>query len=377
MKKIYAAICTVVTMIVLASGTFAQTTTRSLTWNLTGAQNWPTVGAGNTWDNRNNWVITGAGTVPATNVTNGDKLIIPNTAGVIINITADLPISFNNFVIEVQGAGLLNLQSGVDLTLTGPATAFSLSAATASSGLTLQKAAGSNNTTLIINSITKAINTANNSALLLTSTTSSRALSTSAQAAAATGYGGFLLGALPVVLNNFSAGLITGQKVGISWTTQQEVNTDRFDLQKSTDGINWTTFATVKASGNSSSPLTYSGVDIAPAKGANYYRIASVDLDGTTAFTSIRNVRLNAAGKISIYPNPTSSVVTVSLADAPRNDWNVTIMNSNGQVVLQKKYSRTSSVISMPVTHLPSGNYTLEVADGNATQSNKLMINHQ
>jgi Secretion system C-terminal sorting domain len=379
MKKIYACCLGLVMLIAFNNSAFSQTTTRSLTWNLTGTRTWPTVAAGNTWDNKANWKITGtAGTVPATNVTNGDLLIIPNTAGVVINVTADMVITYSNLVIEVDGNGLINLQSGVDLTLQSGSTAFSLYRVTAGNGLTLEKRSPpSNATQLILNGVVKALNTSVNSTLSLTSTDSRRALGGDPTAASATGFGGFLFGALPVVLGNFSANLSTGNKVVISWTTTQEINTDRFDVEKSIDGISWQSIATQKATGFSAAPVSYSATDEAPFKGSNFYRIIVRDIDGKTSISAIRNVRLSALGKVNVYPNPASNTVNVSLSDVPRSEWTITVINNAGQVVLQKKYSKSTTLVNLPVSTYPNGNYTLEITDGAVKQQNKLMISHQ
>jgi hypothetical protein len=378
MKKIYACCLGLVALIALNSRAFAQTTTRSLTWNLTGTQTWPTVAAGNTWDNKANWKITGtAGTAPATNVTSGDLLIIPDVPGVIINVTTDMTVTYTNFVIEVDGNGLINLVSGVDLNLQTVSTAFSLSGVTAGHGLTLEKRAPPTNATqLVLNGVVKALNTTPNTTLSFTTTDSRRALGGDPTAAAVTGFGGFLFGALPVVFGNFNASLMAGNKVGISWTTTQEINTDRFDIEKSNDGVSWQSIATIKATGNSAIPVSYSATDEAPLKGSNFYRIIIRDLDGKTSISVIKNVRLSTLGKVSVYPNPASNTVNISLSDIPRGEWSITVVNNNGQTVLQKKYSKSATTVSLPVSAYPNGNYTLEIADGAVKQHSKIMISH-
>ena len=139
MKKIYVLFAVVMAVLASGSGVRAQTTTRNLTWNLTGTQSWPTVGASNQWYNAANWVISGTPIVPATDVTSGDYLTIPNTSGVVINVTADMTIPFSNFVIEVEGVSKIDIQSKVIMEMSAASSAFSLKNATANNGLTLEK----------------------------------------------------------------------------------------------------------------------------------------------------------------------------------------------------------------------------------------------
>src|ERR1700712_4899518 len=77
-----------------------------------------------------------------------------------------------------------------------------------------------------------------------------------------------IAGSLPVVLVGFSTNLTSNNKIAISWTTQQEVNTDCFNVEKSNDGIAWECIATVKAIGNSAIPVTYNAEDLFPLKGS-------------------------------------------------------------------------------------------------------------
>ena len=376
MKKIYVLFAVVMAVLASGSGVRAQTTTRNLTWNLTGTQSWPTVGASNQWYNAANWVISGTPIVPATDVTSGDYLTIPNTSGVVINVTADMTIPFSNFVIEVEGVSKIDIQSKVTMQMTATSSAFSLKNATANNGLTLEKALGANNTTLSLGGVVKALNTGN-TALTLTSTTSSHATGSSSLAATSTGYGGFLLGTLPVILTKFEANLSDGKKVVLSWSTEQEENADHFTVEKSTDGIHWQSVATVQAAGNSSIALHYTATDATPSTGANFYRIAMVDLNGKTTYTVIKNVRLNALGHISLYPNPATDVMNISLADAPRADWSLVIFNHAGQAVGKYKFNKNTTTAALPVGKYSTGNYVVEISDGSTKQTSSILISHK
>ena len=234
MKKIYTFFAVSAACLMLAMGSFAQLgTTRSLTW-AAGNQNWPTSATAVDWKNKNNWVISGTGTTPSVDVTNGDKLIIPSTGSPVISVTASMTITFTNFIIEVRGNGLIDIGRGFDLNLSAATnTAVNLAAVAVNKGLSLQRAQGATNTTLTMNSRIKALNTSNSTNFTLSAITSANALGSDVSVATVTGIGGFLAGALPVVLTNFTANLTTGKQVTITWTTQQEINSDFFDVQKS------------------------------------------------------------------------------------------------------------------------------------------------
>lgn len=66
----------------------------------------------------------------------------------------------------------------------------------------------------------------------------------------------------------------------LKWSTSREVNTSYFIVEKSTDGINYTQIATVKASGNSVFPHNYQFADINKTIVPSTFRIVLVTMDG-------------------------------------------------------------------------------------------------
>jgi hypothetical protein len=182
---------------------------------------------------------------------------------------------------------------------------------------------------------------------------------------------------LPVVLVAFDAVPTLANEVLISWTTQQQVNTDHFDIEKSNDGISWRRMATVKATGNSAIPITYHASDGFPIKGANYYRICIHDRNGATGYTITKCARVNSACKTMIYPNPTAATITVSLGQMPRAEWRLTLINNLGQVLLQRRFANTTTQVQLPVSQYKDGLYTLEINDGFSKENKPLMINHR
>lgn len=174
----------------------------------------------------------------------------------------------------------------------------------------------------------------------------------------------------------FGANLSSTNTVKIDWNTQQEVNTDRFEVLRSSDGISWQTIATIKATGFSSGPKNYSFTDPAPQKGVNLYRLKTIDLDGNFGFSGVTNVHLDILGKISVFPNPAVNVVTVSLGQAPASDWTLSLRNLFGQTVIEKKFGKDYSTASLNVNGFPAGNYSVEINVGGSKQIGKLVIAH-
>ncbi len=322
------------------------------------------------WSTASNWNLN---RLPA----NGDSIVIPNGKTAYVSGTST-SFTLSNVVIVVQQGGTLQIGNGTS----GVLALDNSSAVSLESNGTHNRAqltadnSWDNNNKLTIGGVTKfvggTIYTTNSGSGFGVVTGPARATSTTGNGAQ-----GFSFGSLPVVLVGFAANLTSDNKVNIQWTTQQEINTDHFEIQRSNDGLNWDVLTTVKAAGYSSIPENYSCSDAAPQKGINFYQMRIIDLDGNYGFSPVVNVRLNTLGKVSLFPNPSVSSVTISLSQAPASDWTVSLVNISGQVMLRKQFSKDQTTVNLPVSSFPTGNYTVEIADGSSVQHAKLMITHQ
>ncbi|WP_211237808.1 DUF6923 family protein [Dyadobacter alkalitolerans] len=112
--------------------------------------------------------------------------------------------------------------------------------------------------------------------------------------------------ALPVTLVSFTVSKEAGNTAVLNWSTTEETNSDRFEIQSSTDSQTWKTIGAKTSHGESTVLRKYDFVDQAPAAGLNYYRLKMVDKDETFAYSSVRNVRFADLARLSVYPNPVS-----------------------------------------------------------------------
>lgn len=65
----------------------------------------------------------------------------------------------------------------------------------------------------------------------------------------------------------------------LTWSTQQERNTQFFQLEKSNDGIDFKPIGRIPAAGRSDSTHQYQFLDISATQGRNYYRLRLIDTD--------------------------------------------------------------------------------------------------
>ena len=126
-------------------------------------------------------------------------------------------------------------------------------------------------------------------------------------------------GPLPVELASFNA-MPSGLGAELRWTTSTEVNSERFDIQRSDvsgqqsavgiqpSAARWVTVASVAAHGTSTSVQSYSYDDMDVPAGSYVYRLKQIDLDGSFKYSSVVNVEVGLAPKVfslsQNYPNP-------------------------------------------------------------------------
>ncbi len=114
---------------------------------------------------------------------------------------------------------------------------------------------------------------------------------------------------LSVTFLSFSAGR-TGSAVLLNWSTASEINNKGFEIERSTDGINYMPIDFINANNNYSAGHQYSYTDKHPFT-VNYYQLKQIDLNGQSKYSPVKVVKLND-NIISLFPNPTNDVVAVS-----------------------------------------------------------------
>lgn len=159
---------------------------------------------------------------------------------------------------------------------------------------------------------------------------------------------------LPVSITNFKA-YQKNNGVQIEWSALSETNVDRYEVEKSINGINFTSRGAIKAI-NNSSIANYTTLDSSPAQGKNFYRVKTIDKNGRITYTAIATVIIGGdKTSISIYPNPVQhKLISVQFSNIPQGRYQLILYNSLGMHVFKT---------------------TIEHAGGSSTQSFLLPLN--
>jgi len=185
---------------------------------------------------------------------------------------------------------------------------------------------------------------------------------------------------LPVVLVGFSAALNGDKTVTLDWSTQVEVNSNEFIVERSADGEFWSAIGAVGAKGNSSIVSNYVFTDASPLAGTNFYRLRMTNLDNSYGYTEVKVIRTSMVSAVSFFPNPAKEYVNVSLGVASGASSNskivVRLINMAGQVMQEKTTQAGAGVVvTFAVGNYAPGVYILSVVDASGVkESRQLMI---
>lgn len=181
---------------------------------------------------------------------------------------------------------------------------------------------------------------------------------------------------LPVRWITFDA--IMGENnrsVDLSWTTERELNNEGFHIQRSLDGIHFSTINFEPANGTGAYLYKDFAYPLAPML---YYRLMQQDLDGATMFSKTvavtTNINTNGISTLhEPYPNPTFNDLTLPFITAKDDIVSVYIYDALGRMVQHvldnQTYNQGQHFIQIQLdTHLPAGIYTLRFESGQGTQ---------
>ena len=167
---------------------------------------------------------------------------------------------------------------------------------------------------------------------------------------------------LPVTFTSITAVKNNNGNV-VEWKVENELNIASYEIERSTDGINFTKVGAAAAGGSN-----YNWFDAYPVSGDNFYRIKSIGNRGAAGFSRIVKVgAVKGRTGYTVYPNPsTDGSFGLQMSNLSAGLYTVKITNGNGQLIWKQSVSHpggTSTNIINPSSQLGSGNYQLEVID--------------
>ena len=152
----------------------------------------------------------------------------------------------------------------------------------------------------------------------------------------------------------------TNNAAELTWQTASEMNSDYFEIERSTDDMDWTTIGKVAATGNSNNTNNYKYADdikliMEQNTRTIYYRLKQVDKDGSITNSDIITLTLKTKpGTITLYPLPINNLLH-AVSNNTETINGLTIFDMGGKQIM------TSSTGQMDVTTLAQGMYIVKV----------------
>lgn len=166
------------------------------------------------------------------------------------------------------------------------------------------------------------------------------------------------------------------EKVLLEWSTANETNNVFFTIEKSTDGIQFKTLATINSiEGNGNTPLQYAFTDQQPYT-LGYYRISQTDKDGRKKYFNTIMVKMTASSALQVKHYTRGNFIDVQIAGANAGNGSIELYSMEGKKIATQKIllakAATTYTIARP---LHAGIYLVYVKNQNEKiYTGKMMV---
>jgi large repetitive protein len=180
--------------------------------------------------------------------------------------------------------------------------------------------------------------------------------------------------ALPLSLVSFS-GQRVSKDIVVKWKTENEINTNHFDVEYSTDGVNYISGGSVNA--NNASVNNYQLTLYNYTLPLYYIRLKSVDNGGVFKYSNIVIITLNDKLKksLNVLSNPVTDKLNVRVVSDVNANANLRLINNLGQVIYtgNERLIKGDNLLTITnINYLPAGIYTLHVLIDNEVLVTKI-----
>lgn len=181
---------------------------------------------------------------------------------------------------------------------------------------------------------------------------------------------------MPIQLAYFSVKAAENDNI-IQWQTLTETDVLNYEIQKSADGINFSSIdslTTKSLDGNSSRPLNYEAYDEWPNI-TGYYRLKINTNSRHTFYSTIVKVARKTNNVVvlsKVYPNPATNYIKYVVESKVSSKSFITCTDLTGKIVFVKtlQLKEGNNTFSEDISSYSSGNYLLQITLAGGIKSN-------
>jgi hypothetical protein len=179
---------------------------------------------------------------------------------------------------------------------------------------------------------------------------------------------------LPVTWIDFY-GILEQKSVKLIWKTINEINTNNYEIEYSTDEKNYTSLGKI-SSANKISLNEYSFTHNFSNEGIGYYKIKQIDKDNAFSYSKIIAINKGKMQKLikTIFPNPTQNHIYFQLAQAIEEPCQIQITDLQGIVKYETMLEKLDANINLKVDFLAKGVYFLRISTQDVTEIHKFCM---
>ncbi|MCB9262760.1 MAG: T9SS type A sorting domain-containing protein [Flavobacteriales bacterium] len=169
---------------------------------------------------------------------------------------------------------------------------------------------------------------------------------------------------LPVEFVYANGRRISENTVSINWATANEIENDRFVIERSENGTDFEEIGTVLGNGNSQQILEYSFLDNFAYQPNLFYRIKQIDFNGNFEYTDVITVSQSVSNEVVLFPNPADKVLNITWDKAIQTE-SIEIVSTHGQVIWSTDNSENLHHVSINLDDFGHGIYIVKITQKN------------
>lgn len=178
----------------------------------------------------------------------------------------------------------------------------------------------------------------------------------------------------PIVdFSNTLTGIAGENENNLTWQTQNEVNINHFEVQRSFGGG-----AFVKIGEVAANPSNYSFTDTQPLIGENVYRIKAIDQNNVPQYSNEVSIVFPIPPPYDVYPNPASDNLFVYVHNTAETKIDFELFSTDGKIINNTTwfvFPNETVVQKFEITpNIPDGIYYYRILNGDSEHTGTIMI---
>jgi hypothetical protein len=172
---------------------------------------------------------------------------------------------------------------------------------------------------------------------------------------------------LPIAKLSFTANACNAKAACLNWTTYNEINVSRIEVEKSKNGNDFEKIYSTNAQNTALNYYSYTDI-LTTNTNTIYYRLKQVENDGSFTYSNIEIVNQKENIPVKVFPNPAKDMVNIQ---TEKTISTIELINLQGQIIKTWRANNTSNYNLFGVK---KGMYILKIITGSDVVTQKLEV---